>query len=72
MPFGFGKGGGKGGRRRFRGDRSTGVSGRGDRTVNCICPNCGTLVPHQPSLPCFQTKCPQCNSLMARQFYNEK
>lgn len=40
--------------------------------TNCICPNCKTVVPHKPGLPCFQTKCPKCNSGMTRQFSDEK
>jgi hypothetical protein len=75
MPIGFGsgrggsrkKGGiygsGKGYRRRGR-DLKFGIN----RPQNCICPACGNIQPHQPGLPCFKMKCPQCNSAMVRQF----
>lgn len=73
MPFGRGRGSGKGfgrqsskntGRRRHINCR------RGNRTVpeNCICPNCHTVVPHQPGRPCFQSRCPGCGASMTRQF----
>ena len=71
MPFGLGRGKGRRGRG-FRGGKDTeGIGNRG-RSVNCLCPNCGMIIPHQPGLPCFQTKCPECNSPMARQFYYEE
>lgn len=75
MPFGFGKGGGKGGRGRARGFRGGrrqgwfGPRGPGGPPEICICPNCGTVVPHQLGLPCFRTRCPQCGSPMTRQFF---
>ena len=77
MPFGFGRGWGKGGRgrgRRSRGGRrpgsfGTGGFGPGGPPTNCICPNCGVIVPHQPAIPCFRTRCPQCGSPMTRQFF---
>ena len=68
MPFGFGRGKGRG----FRGDRGPGGFGRGRPPANCICPNCGAVVPHCPGQPCFQTKCPRCNSPMTRQFFSEE
>jgi len=75
MPFGFGRGRGRrigwGGGRNFRGGRGAGNFGPGAFPDNCICPNCGVVIPHRPGLPCFQTKCPQCNSRMTRQFSPE-
>jgi len=73
MPFGFGKG-------RLRGKLGKGHRwGRGRRgfesdgpPANCICPACGTVVPHQPGVPCFQTECPQCSSPMTRRFVVEE
>ena len=73
MPFGIshGKGKGRGGRRFRRGKDISGISKKG-RSENCLCPNCGIIVPHRAGLPCFQTKCPKCKSPMARQFlYDE-
>ncbi|MBP6940760.1 MAG: hypothetical protein KBB65_03220 [Syntrophorhabdaceae bacterium] len=71
MPFGFGKGRGPGkatgpvikGQR-----RGMGRWGHGGPPTNCVCPRCGILVPHEPGVPCFQRRCPQCGSFMARQF----
>jgi predicted Fe-Mo cluster-binding NifX family protein len=33
---------------------------------HCFCPGCGTTVPHQPGVPCFQVKCPKCGTTMRR------
>lgn len=71
MPFGFGRGGGKG--QRGRGGKKMGrvKPGRGKMfnvPQNCICPQCNTVLPHQRRVPCFQTHCPNCGSLMTRQF----
>jgi len=32
----------------------------------CVCPSCGTRVPHQAGVPCYQQKCPKCGSPMTR------
>ena len=72
MPFGFRRGRGRGGRGRgrgFRGGRGSGGFGPGGPPVNCICPSCGLIVPHQRGVPCFQTRCSQCGSPMTRQFF---
>ena len=34
----------------------------------CICPECHNVEMHQPSVPCFKTKCPKCGTPMARRF----
>ena len=34
---------------------------------NCVCPNCGTVVPHQVGVPCVEMKCPNCGSPMTRE-----
>ena len=34
---------------------------------NCICPECGTKVPHQPGTPCTVIKCPDCGNKMTRE-----
>ena len=68
MPFGFRKGGrGRG----FRGGRGPGGFRPGRPPTNCICPNCGAIVPHRPGLPCFQTRCARCDTPMTRQFFPE-
>ena len=74
MPFGFGRGKGRGGGGRgFRGgDRGPGGFGPVGPPANCICPKCGTVMPHRPGLPCFQTKCPRCGLPMTRQFFYEE
>jgi hypothetical protein len=66
MAFGFGKGekrSGQGwGRRR----------GRGGPPINCICPACGQVLPHEPGVPCFKRRCPNCGAFMTRQFSQEE
>jgi len=44
--------------------------GRGSRMVTkeCICPKCGQKSPHQRGVPCFQSKCPKCDTPMAGAF----
>lgn len=34
---------------------------------NCVCPSCGTKVPHQRGVTCFSMKCPKCQSPMTRE-----
>ena len=34
---------------------------------NCVCPSCGTTVPHQTGVPCNTVDCPKCGSQMTRQ-----
>ncbi|MGC9003960.1 MAG: hypothetical protein ACP5KZ_04555 [bacterium] len=58
MKRGFSQGQGQG--RGRMGGFSAGPGGE------CICPNCGTVVPHKRSVPCSQMKCPKCGSPMTR------
>jgi len=45
-----------------RGEKATGAGPGGD----CLCPQCGTRVPHQPGNPCYNIICPQCGASMVR------
>ena len=67
MPFGFGRGKG----RRFCGRGPSRFGPLDKSPANCICPKCGKVVPHCSGIPCFRTKCPECGSLMTRQFFTE-
>lgn len=66
MPFFDGTGSfGKGQGRRPQGGRMGGKGlGLGG---NCVCPNCGTTVPHQRQVPCTSVNCPKCGSRLVRQ-----
>lgn len=55
---GLGRGGG--GRMGRMGGKGFGLGG------DCICPSCGTTVPHQAGTPCYEMSCPNCGSKMAR------
>ncbi len=66
-PQGAGGGGGGRGRR--------GLGGRGRMGGNlpgsgpggeCVCPNCGTTVPHHAGTPCYSMNCPKCGTKMTR------
>ena len=65
-PFGGGPGTGRGmgtggGRGRMGGNRSgAGPSGE------CVCPSCGTRIPHQAGMPCYSLECPKCGAKMVR------
>ncbi len=71
MPNGRGRGQGRGGSRgmgRGGGGRGMGPGGRGlGPGGNCVCPNCGTKVPHQVGVSCMQMKCPNCGTPMVRE-----
>lgn len=54
---GLGQGGGRG--------RQPGGFGLGP-DGECVCPKCGVKSPHQRGMPCFQQKCPKCDSPMTR------
>ncbi|MDD4939539.1 MAG: hypothetical protein PHE18_01750 [Candidatus Omnitrophica bacterium] len=56
---GFGRGRGIG-----RSGRNLGNAGPGG---NCVCPGCGTKVPHQAGIPCSSMNCPKCGIRMVRE-----
>jgi len=62
--MGGGRGMGKGGMGRGRGQG--GGLGRGPSGY-CVCPSCGTRVPHEPGVPCTSMKCPKCGATMVRE-----
>lgn len=50
-----------------QGSRSKG-SGMGNGPGgHCICSSCAYQTPHQPGVPCYEQKCPKCNTTMIRQ-----
>ena len=57
---GIGRRAGRGqrGGRRFGGLRSGGT---------CVCTSCGYQEQHQAGSPCFEKKCPECNSDLVRE-----
>ena len=56
-----GLGRGSGGAGRMGGNRpGTGPGG------SCVCPNCGTRLPHQAGTPCYNFSCPKCGAKMTR------
>ncbi len=72
-PGGMGSGIGRGMGRRGAAGQGTGRLGQmGINRLgagpggNCVCPSCGTSVPHQVGVPCSQVKCPKCQTNMIR------
>ena len=59
---------------KFNGSRTGGGQGKNRSNYGsglgnggaCICPQCGTQIPHRQGQPCYQTTCPQCGSTMSR------
>ncbi len=47
-------------------DLSTGVL-QGTVDGNCVCPKCGTTVPHLRGTACYTIPCPRCGTLMVRE-----
>ncbi len=61
MNSGRGQGGGSGrGGGRNRTSMGLGPSG------NCVCPVCGSNVPHERGIPCYEMSCPKCGANMSR------
>ena len=57
---GLGRGRGAGGRGRMGRGFAAGPNG------NCVCTKCGHTEAHQTGVPCYQKKCPKCQSPMTR------
>jgi hypothetical protein len=71
---GFGRGQGQGmGMGRGKGQQGSGRGRMGGNkqgigpSGNCICPGCGTKVPHKQGTPCFEMTCPKCGTNMMRE-----
>ncbi len=68
MPRGDGTGpmgqGPVGGRGIGQGRGSVGMAA----SEQCICPKCSITVAHKVGMPCNQIKCPQCGTLMTRNY----
>ena len=77
MPRGDGTGppggGGRGAGRGMGGGIGGGMGRMGGNrpgagpTGNCICPNCGTGIPHQAGIACYNLSCPKCGAKMVRE-----
>ncbi|MGB9678512.1 MAG: 4Fe-4S binding protein [Thermoanaerobacteraceae bacterium] len=53
--------------RGFGGGRNRQLNGSGFGPDGvCICEKCGTEVPHQRGVPCYNLRCPVCGSTMTR------
>ncbi len=39
---------------------------RPDVTGQCLCPDCGMIIPHIAGMPCSDRKCPECGVSMVR------
>jgi len=66
-PYGQGPGTGRGlGRGGGRGRMGGNRPGAGP-TGNCVCSSCGTKVPHQAGIPCYDVSCPKCGAKMIRE-----
>jgi len=57
---GMGRGAGGGAGRGRMGGKGLGPAGE------CVCPQCGEKAPHQRGIPCYEQKCPKCNTPMTR------
>jgi len=68
--MGTGRGGGQGqggGRGKGQGPGRKGGGQAAGPGGDCVCPSCGYRVPHTVGQPCYERKCPQCGTLMARE-----
>jgi len=63
---GMGRGGGAGAGRGMGGGRMGGTRPGAGPGGECVCPKCGTNVPHGAGQPCYQMSCPKCGTRMIR------
>jgi predicted Fe-Mo cluster-binding NifX family protein len=64
---GTGRGKGQSGQGSQRPGRKGGSFAAGPAGT-CVCPQCGRTEPHERGMPCVERKCPQCGTVMTRQF----
>jgi hypothetical protein len=57
---GQGQGAGQGRGRGLGGGSALGPGGE------CMCPNCGYKTSHQIGVPCYNQRCPKCETMMVR------
>ena len=60
----------------MRNGRNTGSGGGRNKGSNggfglgpsgeCVCPECGKIVPHQRGVPCYEQTCPNCGAKLIR------
>ncbi len=62
-----GRGLGLGRRGQWRGGRGRMGGFAAGPIGECVCPKCGTRIPHEPGKPCSQEKCPKCGTPMIRE-----
>jgi hypothetical protein len=65
-PYGQGPETGRGlGRARGMGRMGGNRPGAGP-SEDCVCPSCGTKIPHEAGVPCYDVNCPKCGAKMIR------
>ena len=65
-PWGGGSGIGRGMRQIGKGGMRGTQPGSGPGG-DCICHNCGTRMPHQAGVPCYNLSCSKCGSKMVKE-----
>lgn len=48
--------------------RKGGVRAGSGPVGNCVCPSCGTKVPHKRGVPCYSLRCPNCGTQMVKEY----
>lgn len=49
---------------------SNSIDGISEINYNCICPCCGVLVSREKKNKCSEQKCPECGTMMIRNWYD--